>query len=924
MDPLEIKKALESLSGIERLSAKAIQGLAPVIQPIQGIGGGGGGFGVSDEGIQVTFRPQDLDFAGAGVSVTQAPNGVLITIPGGGAATMAIGSIVTGGTVGSVLFIGPGPVLAQDNPNFFWDDTNKFLGIGTNTPAFTLDVVGNASITGKLTVGGSIDPTDIILFDGGNASFIEWGDGQSAAVSAGSTGRIRYNSISQTFQVSENGGAYVDLSTGGSVTGTGAAGQVAFWDAVSNITGDNQLFWNNTNKSLSIGSTNDTFTLFGSLMFPFALSTHRDDSYSNLSFWLESVGTTQPAVLMTKPNGSLGSETTNVDGDILGSIVWSGYDGSIYGITATIEAQIDGTVGLIDIPGRLVFSTCPAGSTSVFERMRIDNIGQVGINTTTPTQMLDVRGSINVGSAGDSTAWIYKEESPFIYTPASGTLFVGEAVGNTSALGFNFGFGFNVMSGINTGTNNVGIGSASLNSLFDGNNNIAVGNQGLQALTDGSRNIAFGALSLNVTITDDDNIAIGHSALTAVNGQSGNIAIGTNAGATLSSGTGNNVFIGYGADSTVASVVNSIAIGANAFVSDSQTIVLGDPSLNMRLVIGDTVAPSGIKVYISHSSDLQFRLDSPNNTANQISFSRGTGISYFGPSDTNEFHIFGGVTSAPAPLDIVIFPGSSEVARFIGSTTETLRFVGDQAATVLINRNANTSINGTILTVQAGGAASGATNKEGGPLYLKSGIATGTGDSEIEFYTAKAGATGTTDNYPNLRAVLNGDGKFTINSGKAAVGNQVAVGGVSHVDTTPVTTTGAAEEDLMTYSLPASTLGTNGDSLDIDAWGTFAATAGAKTIRVYFGATSVSLASGAGSSGTWRVKARIIRTGDTTQIMQADMLGDFGSFSNPVTIGSASPAETLSGAVTVKLTGTGGAAADITQDAFIIKWNPNN
>jgi len=39
MDPLEIKKALESLSGTERLTARSIQGLAPVIQPIQGIYG---------------------------------------------------------------------------------------------------------------------------------------------------------------------------------------------------------------------------------------------------------------------------------------------------------------------------------------------------------------------------------------------------------------------------------------------------------------------------------------------------------------------------------------------------------------------------------------------------------------------------------------------------------------------------------------------------------------------------------------------------------------------------------------------------------------------------------------------------------------------------------------------------------------------
>lgn len=38
---------------------------------------------------------------------------------------------VTGGTVGSVLFVGTGPVVQQDNANFYFDDTNNTLGIGT-------------------------------------------------------------------------------------------------------------------------------------------------------------------------------------------------------------------------------------------------------------------------------------------------------------------------------------------------------------------------------------------------------------------------------------------------------------------------------------------------------------------------------------------------------------------------------------------------------------------------------------------------------------------------------------------------------------------------------------------------------------------------------------------------------------------------
>ena len=36
----------------------------------------------------------------------------------------SIGDTIPGGTAGSVLFLGPGSTLAQDNANFFYDDTS--------------------------------------------------------------------------------------------------------------------------------------------------------------------------------------------------------------------------------------------------------------------------------------------------------------------------------------------------------------------------------------------------------------------------------------------------------------------------------------------------------------------------------------------------------------------------------------------------------------------------------------------------------------------------------------------------------------------------------------------------------------------------------------------------------------------------------
>lgn len=48
-------------------------------------------------------------------------------------------------TAGSVLFVGAGGVLAQDNANFHWDDANNRLGIGTATPSQKLEVVDSST-----------------------------------------------------------------------------------------------------------------------------------------------------------------------------------------------------------------------------------------------------------------------------------------------------------------------------------------------------------------------------------------------------------------------------------------------------------------------------------------------------------------------------------------------------------------------------------------------------------------------------------------------------------------------------------------------------------------------------------------------------------------------------------------------------------
>ena len=69
------------------------------------------------------------------------------------------GSITSGLTEGSVVFAGAGGVLSENNNNFYWDDTNGRLGIGTSAPAAALTIYGGTSSTdgSDLVTNGTFD-----------------------------------------------------------------------------------------------------------------------------------------------------------------------------------------------------------------------------------------------------------------------------------------------------------------------------------------------------------------------------------------------------------------------------------------------------------------------------------------------------------------------------------------------------------------------------------------------------------------------------------------------------------------------------------------------------------------------------------------------------------------------------------------------
>lgn len=87
---------------------------------------------------------------------------------------------------------------------------------------------------------------------------------------------------------------------------------------------------------------------------------------------------TGPVIWLGKSRSStIGTQTVVQSGDSVGSIDFAGADGTTKESAAQIIAEVDGTPGNNDMPGRLRFLTTPDGSGTPVEAMRINNAGLI-------------------------------------------------------------------------------------------------------------------------------------------------------------------------------------------------------------------------------------------------------------------------------------------------------------------------------------------------------------------------------------------------------------------------------------------------------------------------------------------------------------------------------------------------------------------
>jgi len=139
---------------------------------------------------------------------------------------------------------------------------------------------------------------------------------------------------------------------------------------------------------------------------------------------------------------------------------------------------------------------------------------------------------------------------------------------------------------------NTALGAASLHRLVGGSNNIGIGNEAGAWITSGSNNIIIGGVdgpNGQAQRSISGNVIIGRAAAALIsNNSSNNTILGTEAGTSVHNN--HNTIIGYKANVGDSSIYNSVAIGSNSEVTESNMVVLGGNAVNKVFTSGSLSA----------------------------------------------------------------------------------------------------------------------------------------------------------------------------------------------------------------------------------------------------------------------------------------------------------------------------------------------
>jgi len=153
----------------------------------------------------------------------------------------------------------------------------------------------------------------------------------------------------------------------------------------------------NSAGNLLVGTTTTTNNL--RLNEKFAIVHAGSATYAGMAItgYSGTSGGARPLFEMQRSRGTTDGSMTKVEsGDVIGSLIFRGSDGSAFQDVAEISVAVDGATGASDTPGRITFATSADGSSSPTERMRLDASGNLCVGTTSAISKITLEGASDI------------------------------------------------------------------------------------------------------------------------------------------------------------------------------------------------------------------------------------------------------------------------------------------------------------------------------------------------------------------------------------------------------------------------------------------------------------------------------------------------------------------------------------------------
>jgi hypothetical protein len=250
-----------------------------------------------------------------------------------GATTPAAGTFTSLSDSGNLTFTGTGNRITGDFSN----------GTQANRVAFQTSTANSATAITVIPNGTSVQ-SSINLFNNSNP-----------------TNASLLNMLTNA----------TDARISSTITGTGTYLPMSFF------TGGSERARIDTSGRFLIGTTSSITLANGQVSYVQTAGTDSRWSYQTTNF-ASTAGSSEFGYFMGRSRGaSVGTYTAVASGDQLGTINWSGADGTnLNSVAASITSFADGTVSTGVVPGRILFNTASSAG-SLTERMRISSAGIV-------------------------------------------------------------------------------------------------------------------------------------------------------------------------------------------------------------------------------------------------------------------------------------------------------------------------------------------------------------------------------------------------------------------------------------------------------------------------------------------------------------------------------------------------------------------